>query len=338
MKILSPFSKKEEVLPLIQAGVDELYCGIIPPLWFKKYSALEILSRRGGFESNFSSFEDLREAIQFAHSKKTPVFITLNVSYVTAQYPLVMSIVNKLCHLEADGFIVVDIGLLLLLKKYDIRKQIHIGTLGNVFNSRAVNFYKELGASRIVLPRDLTLSEMENLIKKSLTLNIKFEAFIFNTLCHNVDGLCNFFHNVLLEPKKSRSPSDNPRFIYSYDTSLKGTGCEIRFSRTLFDIATKRRLHLNPKSSYDITNEIGKYSDACGACQIPKLRKIGVQYLKVVERGRSSEEKISFIRFLKKALNLSENNIKDKTYRSGVKELYKDMFKKDCTTVTCYYV
>jgi collagenase-like PrtC family protease len=337
MKILSPFSKKEEILPLIQAGVDELYCGIIPPLWFKKYSALEILSRRGGFESNFSSFEDLKEAIQIAHSKKTPVFITLNVPYITAQYSLVMNIINKLCRIGADGFIVIDIGLLLLLKKYNIKKQIHIGTLGNVFNSRTVNFYKKLGANRIVLPRDLKLSEMENLIKKSLSLHVEFEAFILNTLCRNVDGLCNFFHNVLLEPKNSLNSSDNLHFIYSYDTSLKGTGCEINFSRTFFDAATKRKLSLNSKNSYDTRDEIKKYSDACGACQIPKLKEIGIQYLKVVERGRSSEEKVSFVRFLKRALNLLEDNTREEGYRNRVKELYKDIFKEDCAAVTCYY-
>lgn len=335
MKILSPFASKEEVYPIVQAGADELYCGIIPSDWAKKYSTLEILSRRGGSESNFTSYGELKEAITVAHSMGVPVFVTLNVPYVSRQYAFIMTIVDRLCDIKADGFIVIDIGLLLLMRKHNIKQEIHIGTLGNVFNSMAAGFYEKLGASRIVLPRDLTLKEIEILIKNAQPSRISFEAFILNTLCCNIDGFCGFFHNVLLSANKACQSADNISFLYTYDTSLKGSGCEISFSKEKFNATNKRRILFANNNSPEAKKQ--RYSDACGACSIMELNKIGIKYLKIVERGREKEEKVRFVRFLKNAIDLLKNNPTENKYQREVRQLYQCIFKENCSSVPCYY-
>lgn len=335
MEILSPLSSKEEVLPIIKAGADELYCGIIPPEWVEKYSALEILSRRGGLESNFASYNELQETISIAHSMRARVFITLNVPYVSKQYTIIMDIVKRLCDIEVDGFIIVDIGLLLLIRKHGIKQTIHIGTLGNVFNSMSVSFYEKLGASRIVLPRDLTLDEIGILINNSQQLKIDFEAFILNTLCSNIDGFCSFFHNILLPTNNSSGSRDDIRFLYTYDASLKGSGCEISFSKEKFNAITKEKVLFKNKHNPEAKRQ--RDSDACGACSIMKLNKIGIKYLKIVERGRTKEEKVNFVRFLKNAINLLKVNSNENRYQREVKKLYRRVFKKNCSSVPCYY-
>ena len=338
MKILAPFSSKEEVSPMIDAGADELYCGIIPPRWHKRYSALEILSRRGGFESNFSSFADLKEAIAISHSKKVPVFVALNVPYVTEQYPFILKIVNKLCQIGVDAFIVADIGLLLLLKDSKIKKEIHISTLGNVFNSKTVKFYKKLGVKRIVLPRHLTLAEMNELIKQSQCCNIEFEAFILNTLCHNIDGLCHFFHNIILQPKDSVNSLDNIQIRHTYLTALRGSGCEIKFSRQLFNAKTKKIISNKPINFGDMREGKKKYSYACGICQVPEMEKSGIKYLKIVERGRSAKEKLKFVQLLRRSLDLLKKEIKIDEYRIRAKKIYQEVFNEDCSKAACYYL
>ncbi|MBU1125255.1 MAG: U32 family peptidase, partial [Candidatus Omnitrophica bacterium] len=149
LKILAPFRGKNEIVPLIESGVDEFYCGYLDPEWEVTYSSLEFERKGGG--SNFTDLQELRASVRLAHRKGVPVFVTVNGLYVKAQYPLLLKIIKKLKTLDADGFIVADMGVLLTLRKQGFKEQIHISTGGTVFNSEAARFYKDWGASRIIL-------------------------------------------------------------------------------------------------------------------------------------------------------------------------------------------
>jgi len=188
LKIISPFREKEEVIPLIEAGADELYCGYLSPEWEKRYTAFEFERKGGG--SNLTDLTQLRQAVDLAHEKGIPVYLTLNGLYVRQQYPLLLKVVNQLNKIDLAGYIVADIGFLLTLGKQGFRKEIHISTGGTVFNSEAARFYKDLGASRIILDRQMSLDSI-----KALTFenpDIDFEVFILNTLCVYIDGFCTF--------------------------------------------------------------------------------------------------------------------------------------------------
>ncbi|TAM38434.1 U32 family peptidase, partial [bacterium] len=170
MKILSPISRKEEVEPLVEAGAGELYCGIVPRLWSDRYGVSDTLNRREGYGANFSSFADLQYAIQLAHKRNVPVFVTINGLYTREQYPLIREIVEKLISIKVDGLIIADLGLLLTLERTKFPGEIHMGTGGTAFNSRTISFYKELGASRIILDRHLTIGEIKDISQKSSSI------------------------------------------------------------------------------------------------------------------------------------------------------------------------
>jgi len=155
LKITSPFREKEEVSALIDAGTDELYCGYLSPEWVKKYTSLEFERKGGG--SNFTDLRELRQAVDLAHKRNIPVFLTLNGLYIREQYPLLLKIVEQLERIDLDGYIVADIGLLLTLRKKGFRGQIHISTGGAVFNSKTINFYKNLNTKHIILNHQTTL-------------------------------------------------------------------------------------------------------------------------------------------------------------------------------------
>jgi len=225
MKILAPFSKKEEVVPLIEAGADELYCGIVPDDYSKQY--LSTLNRRPWSAANFDNFDELDEALQIAHDKAVKVFVAMNGIYIPEQYPSILSIINKI---NSDGFIIADMGLLLLLKEMNFKKEIHIGTGGTVFNSRSANFYRRLGASRIILPRHLTVNEIEIIAHRSGGL--KLETFILYEPCLFVDGFCNFHAPSTKSAATSESMAvKNKNFsVISKEFFFTGPGCSLIYN------------------------------------------------------------------------------------------------------------
>lgn len=344
MKILSPFSKKEEVIPLIEAGADELYCGIMPGEWEKKYSIFDTLNRREGFGANFSNFKDLQYAIHFAHKRGVSVYVTMNGLYSQEQYHLIQKIVEKLKDINVDGLIIADIGLLLMLQEKKIFEEIHMGTGGTTFNSKTASFYKRLGVSRIILPRHLTVNEIRDISENNL-VNIDLEVFILNTLCPNIDGFCTFYHGLSLIGKEIapqvnyKKKGKKVKFFHSHDVNYKAHGCNLKFSIEVFDDSGKKirrgTTHV-PKNK----KQAKAGFKACGGCAISDFNDMKIKNLKIVERGAPTEAKIRDTRFIRKVLDIlsKQKNLSRKQFIHKTQKLYCDIYKCDrCSGFSCYY-
>ncbi len=167
-RILAPFTHIEDVKILKNAGVDELYCSYVTEELTEKWPlAFNILNRRGEGQS-FENYEIFKKAAEQANKYNLPVYVAINGLYTPEQYPLLLDLVKKIECLEGvKGIIVADLGFLLTLKKNKFKKEIHISTGGTCFNSNTVDFYQNLGANRIILPRQLTSSEIENIVTET---------------------------------------------------------------------------------------------------------------------------------------------------------------------------
>jgi collagenase-like PrtC family protease len=192
------------------------------------------------------------------------------------------------------------------------------------------------GENKIIFPVLIQNENRNYLVARSSHLKVEFETFILNTLCHNIDGFCTYFHNIFFNPKNHLKQVDNLRFLHSYDTSLKGSGCEIDFKKELFDARTNKII-FKRRSSKNSKGPAKKFSDACGACLVPVLDRIGIKYLKIAERGRSSQEKIRSVSFLKQSMELFRSIDDLKSYASEVRDLYRNIFNEDCKNIACYY-
>lgn len=344
MKILAPFSKKEEVEPLIDAGADELYCGIVPAEWRNKYTIFDTLNRRENYGANFSNFKDLQYATQLAHIKNIPVYVTMNGLYCKEQYPLIQKIIKRLKDINVDGLIIADIGLLLMLWKLKIFKEIHMGTGGTAFNSKTVSFYERLGVSRVILPRHLTVNEIKGVSQKN-SGQVGLEVFILNTLCPNVDGFCTFYHGLSLIGKEIAPRVDYEKtgkrikFFYSHDFDYKGHGCGLKFSIQVFNGKGKKIMRRTPPLSKDKKQAKQGYK-ACGACAIFDFDKIKIRSLKIVERGAPKESKIKDTKFIRGVLDILERkkNLFKKEFIKKTQKLYCDTYQYDrCSGFSCYY-
>src|SRR5262245_36204057 len=196
MKVLAPISSHDELEMLAAAGAEELYCGIVPREWMEKYTGAVWLNRRSPKGGSLESYADLKRLVDDAHQLKIPVFITLNSPYYTAeQISLVMELAHKLSdEVGVDALIVTDINLLLRLSEEKLAADLHVSSVAATLNSEAVRFLLNFGPRRIILPRSLTLDEIEAIVR-DVGQEVEIEVFMLNDGCAFEEGFCATTHH-----------------------------------------------------------------------------------------------------------------------------------------------
>jgi len=355
VKILAPVNNSKEVEKIIDAGADEIYCGVLPHNWKEKFTNIASSNRREWQAANLPNFCQLQEVVDIAHSNNIPVYLALNALYTKKQYPLVFEQVEKSKKIKVDALIVADLGLLLSLKREKIDLNIHISTGGTTFNSETAKFYEELGASRIVLPRHLNIKEIEQIVKSCPSL--EFEVFILNSGCKNIDGFCTFQHGVneILHgqlwnlPKKLNIDRHLLNLIRRLPRKLTqvlkagifgiDSPCLLNYKISLIpdsiNISRKqeRSILKNISSGFNLPSGV----DTCGVCRLAELKRIGVYGVKIVGRNYSTDKKIKDTILLRTSLSYLENNYCDtKEFSIFVKKSFKQIYKMGCGDL-CYY-
>lgn len=333
LKTTVPFRFKKEVAPLIEAGADELYCGYLPSQWVRRYTNLEF--ERKGPGTNFTDLKELKTAVETAHKKHTPVYLTLNGLYVQQQYGLLHKILDDLKAIDFDGYIVADLGLLLTLRKRGFKKQIHISTGGTVFNHQAVGFYRELGVSRIVLDRQVSLEAMRGL--SAANPDIGFEVFILHTLCVYIDGFCTFLHMYGSKPLHDKKIPF--KMNSGFDIFAMGDACTLNYS------VRARRTNGRRGSAKGITPVFYKRlvdGIECGACALYDIAQTKVTSVKIVGRQLAPEVRLKSVEFISRCLGFLRKNreITRKDFISRVQGQYAQTFapaKKGCKGNNCYH-
>jgi collagenase-like PrtC family protease len=355
MKIIAPVNNHQEVQKIIQAGADEIFCGVLPPNWMKKYTNVASVNRREWATANLKNFNELKKVVDIAHDNNTPVFLALNALYTESQYPLVFEQIEQAKKTGIDALIVADLGLIsgLKIKKTDL--SIHISTGGTTFNSQTAKFYEGLSASRIVLPRHLQIEEIGQIVKDCPAL--KFEVFILNSGCKNIDGFCTFQHgiNEILHrqiwnwPKKLNLDRHLLNLVRQLPSKLAqgiksgifgiDSAClldyKVSFNTLPVNLnrAQRQAVLNNISSAFNLLSGV----DTCGACRLLELKQAGAYAVKIVGRNYSTSKKVNDVKFLKTILSRLESNGCDKKeFYAFVKRTFKKAYKTGCGNL-CYY-
>ncbi|MEI6126456.1 MAG: U32 family peptidase, partial [Pseudomonadota bacterium] len=337
IKILSPLNSVSEAEPLALAGADEFYCGVLPDDWKKKYSVAASLNRRQednpeiGTTAHLKSFGDFEETIRIAHSHKVKVSLTLNEHYYSnPQYPYLIRYIEKALKAGADAFIAGDIAIILAIREIDPKVKIHISTAGTAFNSETVHFYRDLGASRVILPRHLSLEEVGDIARA--VSGIELETFILNSRCANVDGFCTFQHGLaefIPEKERKRNFENACMMLYKITASVRGCSPE------------EGELLLQEKVSWErqhFWSAVHIDDRPCGVCALYEFEKMGLAGVKIVGRQNKPEKKIKDVAFIRKALCFLRDDKPDKkAFRQFARRLYKEQYDSPCLIFKCYY-
>ncbi|WP_457572396.1 peptidase U32 family protein [Desulfovulcanus sp.] len=173
-EILAPAGNEASFLAAIAAGADAIYCGL------KRFSAR--------MEAENFSISQLARLTELAHARGIKVYAALNT--LVKEHELVsagrlLDRLNKYVH--PDALIISDLSLVNLAQQVDYKVEIHLSTLSHLALKSGLALAKDLGLSRIVLPRELNIDEIKTL---ALDSPIDLEIFVHGALCYAVSARC----------------------------------------------------------------------------------------------------------------------------------------------------
>ena len=140
--------------------------------------------------------EELTEAVKYAHQRGVKVYVTVNVLPHEDEIHLLPDYLRFLENeAKPDALIISDLGVFSLAKTYAPSIELHVSTQSSTVNSEACKMWHSLGATRIVLARELRLSEIRK-IRDAIPPELELEAFVHGAMCVSYSGRCllsNFF-------------------------------------------------------------------------------------------------------------------------------------------------
>ena len=172
-ELLSPVGSMDALYQAVHNGADAVYLG------GKKFGARM-------FAENFTK-EDLIHAINYCHLYNVKIYITVNTIIFDNEVEEFLNYVEFLYVNGVDAVIMQDIGMISLVKNKFPELEIHASTQAHNHNSEGIKLLKELGVSRVVLARELSLDEV-----KAIDVDIEKEIFIHGALCVCYSGCCLF--------------------------------------------------------------------------------------------------------------------------------------------------
>jgi putative protease len=175
VELLSPAGNLQKLKIAIDFGADAVYGGI-------SHFSLRI---RSGKEFTLESF---KEGILYAHQRNKKVYVTINGFPFNSQIKLLRNHIGQMRDLNPDAFIVSTVGVLKLVKEIAPNIDIHLSTQANVLNYLDASFYYDLGVSRIITAREISLKDIKE-IKKHLP-KLELEIFVHGSMCFAFSGRC----------------------------------------------------------------------------------------------------------------------------------------------------
>lgn len=172
-ELLSPAGNYEKMETAFHYGADAVYMGG------------ELFNLRA-LADNFTN-EQMSSAVLYAHSLGKKVYVTLNVIPHNREIDMMDEYIRFLEGLKVDGVIVSDLGVFDLVRSIsDI--PVSISTQASNTNWRSVKMFKEMGAKRVILAREVSLKEMAEIKQK--VPDVELEAFIHGAMCISISGRC----------------------------------------------------------------------------------------------------------------------------------------------------
>ena len=174
-ELLIPASSLEVLKTAVIFGADAVYIGG------------EVFSLRA--KSKNFSMDDMREGIAFAHAHGTKVYVTANILAHNGDLEGVEAYFHELKEIGPDALIISDPGVFHIAKEICPEIDVHISTQANNTNYRTYRFWHDLGATRVVSARELSIDELREL-RANIPEELEIETFIHGAMCISYSGRC----------------------------------------------------------------------------------------------------------------------------------------------------
>ena len=225
IELLAPAGSLAALEAAVESGADAVYIG------GNKFNAR-------AFADNLSE-EMLKEAVEYAHIRGVKIYVTVNILILQKELEEVMEYINYLYNLYVDVVIVQDIGLVMMIKKLLPNFEVHCSTQMAIHNTDGASLLYELGVKRVVLARELSLQEVNEIVDST---NIDAEIFVHGALCVCYSGQC-YMSSLIGGRSGNRGKCAQP--------------CRKRYS--LYDISEEKEIQINSGNYLISTSDLNTY-------------------------------------------------------------------------------
>ena len=266
-ELLAPAGNMEKLKMALLYGADAVYLG-------GKQFGLR------AFGGNFSN-EELKEAVEFAHNLNKKVYVTVNIFPHNSDIEMLPEYLAFLNTTGADALLVADIGLFMLAKKYAPDIELHISTQANNTNWATVDAWHNMGASRVVLARELSKDEIGVIRQKC---SVELEMFVHGAMCISYSGRC-LLSNYMTGRDSNRGSCAQP--------------CRWKYSL----VEEKRPGQYFPIEEDERGTFIFNSKDMCLLPYLPDVIESGVDSLKIEGRMKSVHYAASVVKAYRMAID-----------------------------------
>jgi putative protease len=287
-ELLAPAGNLEKLKMALLYGADAVYLG---------GKAFGLRAFGGNFDE-----EELKEGVAFAHALKKKVYVTVNIFPHNSDLPALPAYLKRLDELGVDAVLVADIGVFMMARQVAPHLEVHISTQANNTNWAAVNAWKDLGAARVVLAREMSLAEITEIREKC---SVELEMFVHGAMCISYSGRC-LMSNYFTGRDANRGSCAQPgRWKYHL-------------------VEEKRPGEYFPVEEDERGTYIFNSKDMCLLPHIGEVIESGVDSLKIEGRMKSVHYAASVVKAYREAIDsYCENPEGFKVQASWVEELEK---------------
>ena len=294
-ELLAPAGDFEKLQLAVTYGADAVYIG----------------GKQFSLRANATNFDDheLREAIAYAHDHNAKVYVGVNIFAHNTDIHEVESYLCSLKDMDVDAVIVADPGIFDIARKID-DLEVHISTQANVTNYQSALFYRDLGASRVILARELSFPEIteinEKITQSPSDTPFETEVFVHGAMCVAYSGRC-LLSNFLTGRDGNKGDCAQP-------------------CRSSFHLHEERRpgeyipIHEDEHGTYLLNSK-----DLCMIEYIPELIASGVSSFKIEGRMKSPHFVAAIVHAYRQAI---DDYFEDKDLYESKKEHYITEIKK----------
>lgn len=297
-ELLAPAGNLEKMKTAFAFGADAVYAGI-PDFSLR-------------VRINDFTLESLAEAIEYAHSRKKKVYVTINIFAHNEHLVKLPAYLKVLKKIKPDALIVSDPGVISVIQKYWPEAEIHLSTQANCTNGAAAMFWQRAGATRVILGREVSYSDIVDMKKAAPKLEL--ETFIHGAMCMAYSGRC-FLSKYLKDRSGNLGDCVQPcRWEYGAQSiAIKPNNTEAEF-----ELVEERH------GSYILNSK-----DMCLMKHMPELVASGLESLKIEGRAKSNYYLAMVVGAYRQAIDeLASGKLNSKEQKALVNKLYKELETK----------
>lgn len=290
IELLAPAGSYEKAKIAFLYGADAVYCGT---------SSLS-LRTRADMEN-----EDLIKTIEYAHSIKKKVHVTLNIFAWDDKYEEIIDMAKKLNKVKPDGIIAADVGVIEILKKHAPNVPVHVSTQANIISLQDCLFWHKNGAKRVIMAREMNKEQLKYIMKNK-PKDLEVEIFGHGSICFAFSGRCFL--------------SD---FLACRSANLGDCAQSCRWAYNLYAEEKNNPGEFMPIETSEYGTSIFSSKDLCLIKELPEIIDMGVESLKIEGRLKTEYYIASIINAYRNAIDDYTKDPKNYDYTKYLKEIDK---------------